>query len=81
MPPQVSVTSRSRDRLQSQSAVIEPLLRGEDWIADHVRSYEDAACLGVSGRHINNDAPVHRHSPLLAPVFPTIPSRVHDAHF
>jgi glycosyltransferase involved in cell wall biosynthesis len=45
---------------------------GEDWIADHVRSYEDASCLGVSGRHIHNDEPVHRYQPLLALVTRTL---------
>jgi hypothetical protein len=80
VPPQVSVISRSRDRLQSQSVRIEALLRGGDWIADDVRSDEDAACLGVSGRHVHDDAP-RRHSPLLALVFPTTLSRVHDALF
>jgi hypothetical protein len=45
---------------------------GDEWIADRVRSYEDAACLGVTGRHIHNDEPVHGDSPLPALVTPTL---------
>ena len=45
---------------------------GDDWIADHVRSFEDAACLGVSGRHIHSDEPDHRYSPWLALVTRTL---------
>ncbi len=45
---------------------------GDDWIADHVRAYEDPSCLGVSGRHIHNDEPVHRYSPVLALVTRTL---------
>jgi len=45
---------------------------GDDWVAAHVRAYEDPACLGVSGRHIHNDEPVHRYSPWLALVTRTL---------
>jgi len=45
---------------------------GDDWIAEHVRAYEDPDCLGVSGRHIHNDEPAHRYSPILALVTKTL---------
>jgi glycosyltransferase involved in cell wall biosynthesis len=45
---------------------------GDQWIAQHVRAYDDPACLGVSGRHVHNDEPVHRYSPWLALVTRTL---------
>jgi glycosyltransferase involved in cell wall biosynthesis len=44
----------------------------DDWVAQHVHALEDPRCLGVSGRHIHNDEPVHRYSPFLAFVTGTL---------
>jgi glycosyltransferase involved in cell wall biosynthesis len=34
------------------------------WVAMHMQALEDPRCLGASGKHIHNDEPVHRFSPL-----------------
>jgi glycosyltransferase involved in cell wall biosynthesis len=42
------------------------------WLARHAAAYEDPRCLGVSGKHIHNDEPVHRYQPLLAAITRTL---------
>jgi glycosyltransferase involved in cell wall biosynthesis len=44
----------------------------DHWVAQHVHALEDPRCLGVSGRHIHNDEPVHRYSRFLAFVTRTL---------
>ena len=44
----------------------------ERWVALHMQALADPRCLGVSGRHIHNDDPGHRYSPLLATVTRTL---------
>lgn len=44
----------------------------EDWVASHLRALDDPRCLGVSGRHVHNDAPDHRYSPWLAALTRTL---------
>jgi glycosyltransferase involved in cell wall biosynthesis len=45
---------------------------GDDWLARHVRAYDDPRCLGLSGRHIHNDELEHRYSPVMAAVTRTL---------
>lgn len=45
---------------------------GDDWVSLHMLALEDSLCLGVSGRHVHNDDPHHRYSPLLAAVTRTL---------
>jgi glycosyltransferase involved in cell wall biosynthesis len=35
-----------------------------NWVAMHVQVLEDPKCLGASGKHIHNDEPQHKFSPL-----------------
>jgi glycosyltransferase involved in cell wall biosynthesis len=44
----------------------------ENWVALHIQALEDPLCLGASGRHVHNDDPDHRYSPLLAAVTRTL---------
>jgi len=45
---------------------------GPDWVSLHMQALEDPLCLGASGRHVHNDEPNHRYSPLLAAVTRTL---------
>ncbi|HVV16425.1 MAG TPA: glycosyltransferase family 2 protein [Polyangia bacterium] len=36
----------------------------EGWVEKHMLALEDPRCLGASGKHVHNDEPVHRFSPL-----------------
>jgi O-antigen/teichoic acid export membrane protein/glycosyltransferase involved in cell wall biosynthesis len=42
------------------------------WIEQHVAALADPDCLGVSGRHVHNDEPEHRTSPLFRAVTGTL---------
>lgn len=42
------------------------------WIAEHLAALDDPRCLGVSGKHIHSDEPVHRYSPFMAFVTGTL---------
>jgi glycosyltransferase involved in cell wall biosynthesis len=44
----------------------------DDFLAAHVRAYDDPRCLGVSGRHVFNDDREHAYSPVRAFVTRTL---------
>jgi glycosyltransferase involved in cell wall biosynthesis len=76
-PPLGGAGARNAGAQASRGAIIlfiddDDLPLGDDWIADHLRAYDDPNCLGVSGRHVHNDDRRHKDSPILRAITGTL---------
>lgn len=76
-PPLGGAAARNAGVERSRGEILlfiddDDLPTSDRWIAQHLEAFRDPRCLGVSGRHIHNDEPLHRHSPLLAAITRTL---------